>query len=104
MVFVVQNANCSRKKQPTKLVMVGYRINNLELIKALKLTPAFIWEMRNYLDANGCFLTISFEFGPISRNFYSTANLVFLSIFSDSSCTDECWRCTGPMVTGLWLS
>ena len=45
-----------------------------------------IWEMRNYLDANNCFHTISFHFASLSHNFYSFAKLVTLYRVSQKLC------------------
>ena len=67
-----------------KQLFVSYGINDIGLIKQLKLTVTFIWEMHNYLDTNYYFHAKSSEYGSLSHNFYSTANLGYFvwSLFS----------------------
>ena len=57
--------------------LFSYGINDLGLIKAVKLTKALVLGMRNHSDANDCFQTISFELESLSHNFYSVAKLVY---------------------------
>ena len=40
------------------------------------------------------------EYQSIDENIWNF-NLVFLSNFFWTSCTDECWHCTKPIITGL---